>query len=39
VSWQRKRERLDRIQQLAGQKAGDLSSMDGEYKSVVREVQ
>jgi tetratricopeptide (TPR) repeat protein len=39
VSWQKKRERLDRIQQLAGQKAGDLSTMDGEYKGVVREVQ
>jgi tetratricopeptide (TPR) repeat protein len=39
VSWQKKRERLDRIQQLAGQKAADVSSMDGEYKAVVREVQ
>ena len=39
VAWQRKRERLDRIQQLSGEKGADLSSMDREYKDVVREVQ
>jgi len=39
VAWQKKRERLDRIQQLSGEKGTDLSSMDREYKDVVREVQ
>lgn len=39
VSWQRKRERLDKIQLLSGEKAGDLAVMDDEYKGVLKEVQ
>jgi tetratricopeptide (TPR) repeat protein len=38
VAWQRKRERLDRIQQLAAQKAADGAAMEQEYRSVLREV-
>jgi len=39
VAWQRKRERLDKIQQLSAQKAADGAAMDEEFRSVLREVQ
>ena len=37
VAWQRKRDRIDRIQHLALEKAADLSALDSEYKSVLEE--
>jgi len=39
VVWQRKRERVDKIQQLSAAKSVDLSAMDEEFKGVLREVQ
>lgn len=39
VAWQRKRERIDRIQQLSTAKAADLSAMEEEFRNVLREVQ
>jgi hypothetical protein len=38
VAWSRKRERLDRIQQLSQQKAGELDQLDRDFKLVLREV-
>ena len=38
VAWSRKRERLDRIQQLSQQKAGELETLDRDFKLVLREV-
>ena len=38
VAWSRKRERLDRIQQLSQQKAGELEVLDRDFKLVLREV-
>jgi hypothetical protein len=38
VAWSRKRERLDRIQQLSQQKAGELEALDRDFKLVLREV-
>jgi hypothetical protein len=38
VAWSRKRERLDRIQQLSQQKAGELDALDRDFKLVLREV-
>ena len=39
VAWQRKRERVEKIQQLSTQKSADLATMDQEYQDVLREVQ
>ena len=39
VAWQRKRERVEKIQQLSTAKSVDLSAMDEEFKGVLREVQ
>jgi tetratricopeptide (TPR) repeat protein len=39
VAWTRKRERLDKIQQLSGQKAKDLGQLDDDFKGVLKEVQ
>ena len=39
VAWQRKRERLERIQQLSTAKSVDLSALEEEFRSVLREVQ
>ncbi len=39
VAWQRKRERVDKIQQLSAQKAADGAAMDEEFRGVLREVQ
>ncbi|HVP67587.1 MAG TPA: tetratricopeptide repeat protein [Anaeromyxobacteraceae bacterium] len=39
VAWQRKRERIERIQQLASQKAADLSGIEGDYKAVLQEAE
>jgi hypothetical protein len=38
VAWSRKRERLDRIQQLSLQKTGELDQLDRDFKLVLREV-
>ncbi|MBL0276585.1 MAG: hypothetical protein IPQ24_10915 [Anaeromyxobacter sp.] len=38
VAWSRKRERLEKIQQLSQQKAGELDALDRDYKLVLREV-
>ena len=38
VAWSRKRERLERIQQLAQQKTGELEALDRDFKLVLREV-
>jgi len=38
VSWQKKRDRVEEIQKLSTQKSGDLGTMDGDYKGVLREV-
>ncbi|MCM2333934.1 MAG: hypothetical protein NDI82_08285 [Anaeromyxobacteraceae bacterium] len=38
VAWSRKRERLDRIQQLSQQKAAELEVLDRDFKLVLREV-
>ncbi len=39
IAWQRKRERLDKIQQLSAQKAAELRSVEEEYRAMLREVQ
>ncbi len=39
VAWQRKRERLEKIQQLSATKAADLAGLDEEFQGVMREVQ
>ena len=39
VAWQRKRERIEKIQQLATQKAADLSGIEDDYKAVLQEGQ
>ncbi len=39
VSWQRKRERLEKIQQLSARKAADLAGLDEEFQGVLQEVQ
>jgi tetratricopeptide (TPR) repeat protein len=38
TAWQRKRERLDRIQALSAQKSADMAAMEEEFKGVLREV-
>lgn len=38
VAWSRKRERLERIQQLSQQKAAELDTLDRDFKLVLREV-
>ena len=38
VAWTRKRERVDKIQELASQKASDVGTLDSEFKPVLREV-
>jgi hypothetical protein len=38
TAWQRKRERLDRIQALSAQKSADIAAMEEEFKGVLREV-
>lgn len=38
VAWSRKRERLDKIQQLSQLKAGELDTLDRDFKLVLREV-
>jgi len=38
VAWQRKRERVDKIQQLSAQKAADAAAMEEEFRNVLREV-
>jgi tetratricopeptide (TPR) repeat protein len=38
VAWQRKRDRVEKIQQLSTAKAADLSAMDEEFKDLLREV-
>jgi hypothetical protein len=38
VAWSRKRVRLDKIQQLSVQKAGEIEQLDREYRAIVREV-
>jgi len=37
AAWQRKRDRTEKIQALASQKAADLSAMEADYKSVLQE--
>jgi tetratricopeptide (TPR) repeat protein len=39
VAWQRKRERVDKIQQLSAQKSADSAAMEEEFRGVLREVQ
>ncbi|HTP49244.1 MAG TPA: tetratricopeptide repeat protein [Anaeromyxobacteraceae bacterium] len=39
VAWQRKRDRTEKIQELASQKAADLAAMEADYKSVLEEGQ
>jgi len=39
VAWQRKRERVEKIQQLSAQKAADGAAMEEEFRGVLREVQ
>jgi tetratricopeptide (TPR) repeat protein len=39
VAWSRKRERVERIQQISQQKAAELEALDRDYKRVVREVE
>lgn len=39
VAWSRKRERLDKIQQLSQQKVGELDTLDRDFKLVLREVE
>jgi hypothetical protein len=38
VAWSRKRERVDRIQQISRQKATELEALDRDYKLVLREI-
>ena len=38
VAWSRKRLRLERIQQLSQQKAGEIEQLDREYRGLAREV-
>jgi tetratricopeptide (TPR) repeat protein len=38
VAWSRKRERLDKIQQLSQQKAAELQQLDRDFKTLLREV-
>jgi hypothetical protein len=38
VAWSRKRERLDKIQQLSVQKAAEVQLLDDEFKGLLREV-
>jgi hypothetical protein len=38
VAWSRKRERLDKIQLLSQQKATELQQLDGDFKTLLREV-
>ncbi len=38
VAWSRKRERLDRIQQLSQQKAAEMETLDRDFRLVLREV-
>jgi tetratricopeptide (TPR) repeat protein len=38
VAWSRKRERLDKIQQLSQQKATELQQLDRDFKNLLREV-
>jgi hypothetical protein len=38
VAWSRKRERLDKIQQLSQQKATELQQLDRDFKTLLREV-
>jgi tetratricopeptide (TPR) repeat protein len=38
VAWSRKRERLDKIQQLSQQKATELYQLDRDFKTLLREV-
>lgn len=38
VAWSRKRERLDKIQQLSQQKAVELQQLDRDFKSLLREI-
>ena len=37
VAWSRKRERLDKIQQLSQQKANELQQLDRDFKTLLRE--
>ncbi len=39
VAWQKKHERVEKIQTLASQKATDLAAMEADYKSVLQEGQ
>ena len=39
VAWSRKRVRLDKIQQLSIQKAGEMEQLDREYRGLMREVE
>jgi tetratricopeptide (TPR) repeat protein len=38
VAWSRKRQRLDKIQQLSQQKASEIEQLDREYRALAREV-
>lgn len=38
VAWSRKRQRLDKIQQLSIQKASEIEQLDREYRAMLREV-
>jgi tetratricopeptide (TPR) repeat protein len=38
VAWSRKRQRLDKIQQLSQQKANEIEQLDREYRALAREV-
>lgn len=39
VAWSRKRQRLDRIQQLSVQKSSEIELLDREYRAMLREVE
>jgi hypothetical protein len=39
VAWSRKRERVDRIQQISRQKTSELESLDRDFRTVLREVE
>ena len=39
VAWSRKRERVERIQQISQQKASELEALDRDFKLVLREVE
>ncbi len=39
VAWQRKRERVEKIQQLSSQKAADIQALEDDFRGILKEVQ